>query len=72
MQQIFKVLATINALALFILGWGTLIAGYSQLIEAHSGAIAPPGVPPIEMTLMGGVASLTLSVVLMKLRQMME
>ena len=72
MPQIFKALATINAWALFIVGWVAMIAGYVRLIAAYSGAAAPPGLPPIEMTLAGGFAGLTLSVVVMKLRQMLE
>ena len=72
MPQIFKALATINAWALFIIGWVALIAGYVQLIVVFSGAATPSGLPPIEMTMAGGFAGLTLSVVVMKLRQMLE
>ena len=73
MPPIFKALATINAWALFVMGWIALIVGCVRMIGAFSGAGAgPPGVPPIEFSMQGGFIGLTLSVVLMKLRQMLE
>ena len=72
MPQIFKALATINAWALFIIGWMAVIGGFVRLIKAYAGVAAPPGVPPVWMTLGAGVAGLTLSVVVMKLRKGLE
>ena len=73
MPQIFKALATINAWTLFIVGWLALLAAYARLIGAYAGVtMTPPAGPSIEMGLAGGFAGLTLSVVVMKLRQMLE
>ena len=76
MPQIFKSLATVNAWTLFILGWVSLIAGYIQLFGIYMGGIQmislPEGAPFIWMPLVGGFICLALSIVLMKLRQMME
>ena len=72
MPPIFKALATINAWTLFVVGWIALIAGYARLIGAYAGIAEAPGLPPAQMPLIGGFAGLTLSVVVMKLRQMLE
>jgi len=76
MPAIFKALATVNAWTLFIIGWISLIAGYIQLLGIYFGGIQmiaiPSGAPYIWMPLVGGFTCLALSVVLMKLRQMLE
>ena len=76
MPDIFKALATVNAWTLFILGWVSLIAGYIQLFGIYMGGIQiiaiPEDAPFIWMPIVGGYLCLALSVVLMKLRQMLE
>ena len=75
MPQIFKALATVNAWALFIIGWISLVAGYVQLFGLYLGIEwiqMPTDAPLIWMPLVGGFTCLALSVVLMKLRQMLE
>ena len=74
MPQIFKALATVNVWALFIIGWVSLIAGYIQLLGIYIGIemiAIPPGAPSVCMPLVGGFTCLALSVVLMKLRQLL-
>jgi len=75
MPQIFKALATINAWALFVIGWVSLIAGYIQLVGIYAGIGTlkiPAGGPYIWMPLVGGFVCLALSVAVMKLRKMLE
>jgi hypothetical protein len=75
MPAIFKALATINAWTLFIIGWISLAAGYVQLLGIYLNIqmiATPTGAPFIWMPLVGGFICLALSVVLMKLRQMLE
>ena len=73
MPQIFKAFATINAWALFIVGWISLLAGFARLIVAVTGAFsAPAEMLPIAFPLAGGFIGLILSVCAMKLRQMLE
>jgi len=71
MPPIFKALATITAWVLFIFGLVALVGatqGYFRL--------GPIGETPVPSTMLGswavGVASLILSVVAMKLRQVLE
>lgn len=74
MPNIFKALATINAWTLFIIGWVSLVAGYVQLLGVYLDiqmVAIPLDAPLIWMPLVGGFICLALSVVLMKLRQMM-
>jgi hypothetical protein len=75
MPQVFKGLATVNVWALFIIGWISLIAGYVHLVGLYFDieiADFSIGVPPVWMPLVGGFTCLALSVVLMKLRQMLD
>jgi hypothetical protein len=73
MPPIFKALATINAWFLFVLGWfAVLITLVMQTLAQPPSPAAPP--PPIEVyiAIACGIASVTLSVVVMRLRQKME
>jgi len=75
MPAIFKALATVNAWALFVIGWISLVAGYVQLFGLYldiETIQVPEGAPYIWMPLVGGFTCLALSVALMKLRQMLE
>lgn len=66
MPKIFKALATITAWVLFVFGLLSLISGFGRIIG---------GSPDLELmsAYFGyGVGSLFLSVVVMKLRQMLE
>lgn len=73
MPSIFETLATVNAWTLFVVGWLALLSGYLRLIGAYSGLdLTAMGGPTITTGLIGGMAGLTLSVVLMKVRQVLE
>ena len=75
MPEIFKALATVNAWALSIVGWISLIAGYVYLAGIYLGIQSielPTGMPPVWCPLVGGFVCLALSVAVMKLRQAME
>ena len=75
MPQIFKGMATVTVWTLFIIGWISLIAGYIDLLALYFSlpfASMPSGIPPVEMPLIGGFVCLALSVVVMKLRQMID
>ncbi len=66
MPKIFKALATITAWILFVFGLLSLVSGFGRIIG---------GSPELELmsAYFGyGVGSLFLSVVVMKLRQMLE
>ncbi len=71
MPPIFKALASITAWTLFI--FGLLFIVWPTLMSIVSGEIVA-GPPPWQQIAgyAGGVISLTLSVVVMKLRQMLE
>ncbi len=73
MPQIFKALATINAWVLFVLGWLVLLIGV-LIMPSIEGVIFAGTAPPMLfwVALASAIAILTLSVVLMKLRQMLE
>ena len=73
MPQIFKALATINAWVLFILGWIVLLIGV-LIMPAIEGVFFAGTAPPLIFWVGFALAigTLTLSVVLMKLRQMLE
>lgn len=73
MPQIFKALATINAWAMFIVGWFALISGYIRLLGAYTGVdLTPVGVPSAEVSLAFGWVGLFLSAAIMKLRHMLQ
>ena len=79
MPSYFKALATISAWFLFIFGLFvvviTICPSLSWFMAIARGAESPAaGAPPIQVYLAYaiGVASITLSVVVMKLRQMLE
>jgi hypothetical protein len=75
MPEKFKALATVSAWTLFVIGWISLIAGYFHLAGIYLGAQfaeVPAGLPPVWCPLVGGFVCLTLSVVVMRLRQAME
>jgi len=72
MPPIFKALASITVWGLFILGWLLLLG--TNIGSAMAGAFFGAEPPPLA-TYLGngvGVVSVTLSVVVMKLRQMLE
>ena len=73
MPQIFKALATINAWVLFVLGWLVLLIGVI-IMPSIEGALFAGTAPPILfwVALASAVGTLALSIVLMKLRQMLE
>ena len=73
MPQIFKTLATVNAWTLFVLGWIVLLIGV-LIMPAIEGVFFAGTAPPFLfwIALASAIAILTLSVVLMKLRQMLE
>jgi len=73
MPPIFKALATITAWTLFVVGWLALLANYVRLIGLVTGVAEElPGAGPIWVGILAGIISLALSVVCMKLRQMLE
>ena len=72
MPPIFKALASITAWILFIFGFLALLAGFLRIIGASTGFSAPPEMPIMSVYFGYGVGSLVLSVVVMKLRQMLE
>jgi len=71
MPPIFKALASITAWTLFILGW--LFIVWPTVMGIISGEMVA-GPPPWQQIAgyLGGITSLALSVVCMKLRQMLE
>ena len=73
MPQIFKALATITAWTLFVLGWLVLLIGV-LIMPAIEGVIFAGTAPPVIFWIgfAAAIGTLTLSVVLMKLRQMLE
>ena len=64
--QIFKALSTITAWVLFVFGSVSLLGGFGWIIAGS------PGLELISAYFGFGVGSLVLSVVVMKLRQMLE
>ena len=73
MPPIFKALASIAAWTLFVIGCLAVLANYVRLIGLVTGlAEEPPGAGPIWAGIVSGAIFLTLSVVVMKLRQMLE
>ena len=74
MHNEFKALATITAWTLMVIGWISLIAGYFHLVVIYFSIdlyTLPPESPPVWMPLIGGFLCLTLSVIVMRLRQAM-
>jgi len=73
MPQIFKVLATINAWTLFILGWLVLLIGV-LIMPSIEGALFTGTPPPVIfwIAFASAIGTLFLSVVIMKFRQMLE
>jgi hypothetical protein len=72
MPQIFKALATITVWILFVLGCLTLLAGFGRIIGAAADLTPAPSVQLMRAYFGSGIASLILSVVAMKLRQLLE
>jgi hypothetical protein len=72
MLSIFKVLATITAWILFIFGFLALIGGIVVSIEPTTGVTAMPKALLAWAHFGYGTINLVLSVVIMKLRQMLE
>lgn len=70
MPSVFKALASITVWVLFVFGLLALVAGFGRIIAAGAGA-ASPAVDLMSAYFGFGVASLFLSVVAMKLRQML-
>ena len=66
MPQIFKALATITAWVLFVFGFLALLGGFGRIIGGS------PDLDLMHAYFGYGVGSLFLSVVVMKLRQMLE
>lgn len=73
MPQIFKALATINAWVLFVMGWLVLLIGV-LIMPTVEGTLFAGEAPPLLfwVACATAMATLALSVVLMKLRQMLE
>ena len=73
MPSYFKALATINAWTLFIMGWLVLLIGVI-IMPSIEGVLFAGTAPPVIfwVGLASAMGILTLSVVLMKLRQMLE
>ena len=73
MPAIFKALATINAWALFVMGWLVLLIGV-LIMPSIEGVLFVGEAPPVLfwVSLASAMGTLTLSVVIMKLRQMLE
>jgi hypothetical protein len=73
MPEKFKALATINAWVLFVLGWLVLLIGVLIMPSINGVLFAGTAPPPLFwVALASAIMILTLSVVLMKLRQMLE
>jgi hypothetical protein len=75
MPKIFKGLATVNAWALFVIAWVSLIAGYLQLLGIYTSVDImkiPSGAPSVWMPIVGGFTCLVLSAVVMKLRKALD
>jgi len=74
MPSVFKALASISAWFLFVLGW--LVVLTSLIMGVINGTLFVPaaGPPPIQTFIAIAIAivSITLSVVVMKLRKMLE
>ena len=73
MPEKFKALATISAWVLFV--FGLFVIAITLFMAIASGAVSPEaGAPPMQayVAYITGVVSITLSVVVMKLRQMLE
>ncbi|MBI2831980.1 MAG: hypothetical protein HYX79_06965 [Chloroflexi bacterium] len=68
MPSVFKALATIVAWVLFVFGLLALLVGLIRVLSAIP-ATAAPGVVLMSAYFGFGIISLTLSVVVMKLRQ---
>ena len=73
MPSYFKAIATINAWALLVLGWLVLIIGV-LIMPSLEGVFFAGEAPPLIfwVALASAMVTLTLSVVIMKLRQMLE
>lgn len=69
MPSIFKALATIAAWVLFVFGLLSLLIGFVRVFSAIPETATAPGLALITAYFGFGVVSLTLSVVVMKLRQ---
>ena len=73
MPEKFKGMATLSAWTLFVVGWLALISGYVRMFGAYAGAdLTPSGVPSCELAVFGGITSIAISVVLMRLRKSRE
>ena len=73
MPPIFKALASISAWFLFV--FGLFVVAITLFMLIASGAVSPAAGPPPILAYLAfaiGTASVTLSVVVMKLRQMLE
>jgi hypothetical protein len=73
MPPIFKALATITAWTLFVLGWIVLLIGV-LIMPSINGVVFTGTAPPLIfwIAFASAIGTLTLSVALMKLRQMLE
>ncbi len=72
MPQIFKALASITVWVLFVFGLLSLLIGFARTFGASAGISGSPELSLISAYFGYGIASLVLSVVTMKLRQMLE
>ena len=71
MPSIFKALASITAWILFVFGILVLVAGFGRIIGASTGA-ASPEVDLMTAYFSIGLASLFLSVMVMRIRKKLE
>ena len=72
MPAVFKALASITAWILFIFGLLALIGGFGRIIGASTGVLESPELLLMSAYFGYGIGSLVLSVVVMKLRKMLE
>lgn len=72
MPPVFKTLATVVAWILFVFGCLALLAGFGRILGIMINLVSVPSVNLMASYFGIGIVSLILSVVAMKLRQMLE
>jgi hypothetical protein len=72
MPPVFKALATVVAWILFVFGCLALLAGFGRILGIMMNLVSVPSVHLMASYFGIGIVSLILSVVAMRLRQMLE
>ena len=72
MPPVFKILASVVAWILFVFGCLALLAGFGRILGIMIKLVTPPSVNLMASYFGIGIVSLILSVVAMKLRQMLD